>query len=469
MGKHFESLNKPYSDKLGEECGVVGIYNNDELNTASLLFYGLYSLQHRGQEGAGIISTDGENNYIHKKTGLVADVFNPEILSGLKGHISIGHVRYGMDSDERTHENIQPMFVKGERKSIALSHNGSLVNGNRLKKTLENEGQVFKSSVDAEIIIKLISKYEDKNILHSIEKTMDLIDGAYALVVMTEKELIGIRDPYGLRPLCLGKLDEGYVLASESCALDAMGADFIRDIEPGEIIIVNKDGINSKNYDKKKKRASCVFEYVYFARPDSVIDGANVYETRKNAGKILAKEYPIDADMVIAVPDSSIPVALGYAEELGLPFGEGLLKNRYVGRTFIQPDQKSRERALKLKLTPLTQNVKDKKIVLVDDSIVRGTTSKRIVDQLRKAGAKEVHLRISSPPVSYSCYFGVDTPDEKQLLGATKSVKEIKELVGADSLGYISLDGLLESTGLSKKSFCSACFSGNYPTSIGGL
>jgi len=462
MKKYIPAFNELNQDKLGEECGIVGMYKRQEHNAAQSLFYGLYALQHRGQESAGIATNDGLRSYHYKKNGLVADIFNDEILSQIEGYISIGHVRYGT-SGGKTVENAQPFVVKTTQRSISLAHNGNLINADEIKTILENEGQVFESSIDSEVIIKLLSKYSDDNILKSIEKTMDLISGAYALVIMTENELVGIRDPHGLRPLCLGELDGGYVLASESCAIDAMGATLIRDVEPGEIIIINKEGITCSYYSKKKKRASCVFEYVYFARPDSIIDGANVYEVRKNSGRILAKEHPIYADMVIAVPDSSIPVALGYAEELGLTFGEGLFKSRYVGRTFIEPDQPSRERALKLKLSPLTKNVKGKSIVLVDDSIVRGTTSKRIVSELRKAGAREVHLRISSPPVAYSCYFGIDTPDRNDLLGATKSIEEIRELVGADSLGYISLDGLLESIELPKEYFCSACFNGDYP------
>jgi len=399
MKIYLPTFNELDSDKLGEECGVVGMYKWEDHSTAQTLFYGLYALQHRGQESAGIATNDGYRSYHYKKNGLVSEIFDDGILNQLEGHVSIGHVRYGT-SGGKTVENAQPFVVKTKDGSISLAHNGNLINTNEIKTVLENEGYIFESSIDSEVIIKLLSKYNEDNILSSIEKTMDLISGAYALVIMTEKELIGIRDPHGLRPLCLGMLDGGYVLASESCALESMGATLIRDIEPGEIISINENGITSNYYSKKKKRASCIFEYVYFARPDSVIDGANVYETRKNAGRILANEHPIDADMVIAVPDSSIPVALGYAEELGLSFGEGLFKNRYVGRTFIQPDQPSRERTLKLKLSPLGQNIKGKSIVLVDDSIVRGTTSKRIVSELRKAGAKEVHLRISSPPIN---------------------------------------------------------------------
>lgn len=465
MERYLRTFNEINNDKLGEECGIIGMYNWKEDNASKLLFYGLYALQHRGQESAGIASNDGQRSYHYKQMGLVSEVFDDKILSQLGGHISIGHVRYGTAGGGKV-ENAQPLIAKTRNSSISVAHNGSIVNAKEIKKILEYDGEVFKTSIDSEVIIKLLSKYNDGDILSSIEKTMDLIKGAYALVIMTEEELIGIRDPYGLRPLCLGELDEGYVLASESCALDAVGATLIRDIKPGEIITINKEGITSTYYTKKEKRASCIFEYVYFARPDSLIDGVNVYEARKNAGRILANEHPIDVDMVIAVPDSSIPVALGYAEELGIPFGEGLFKNRYVGRTFIEPDQSSRERALRLKLSTLGQNIKGKKVVLVDDSIVRGTTSKKIVADLRSAGAKEVHLRISSPPVAYSCYFGIDTPDASKLLGATKSIEEIRQIIGADSLGYISIDGLVESTGLTKENFCTACFNGDYPIKI---
>ena len=458
-GSHFGKMNR---DKLGEECGVVGIFNPDDNNSASLLFYGLYALQHRGQESAGIASNDGERSYHLKNMGLVLDIFDDEILSQLVGHISIGHVRTGT-ADTGGVEDAQPFVIQTGDTSISMVHNGNIINAPELRKELEEEGEIFTSSTDSEVIIKLLAKYKNDNILGSIQKTMDLMEGAYSLIVMTENELIGIRDPYALRPLCLGKLDGGYVLASESCAVNAMGADLVRDLEPGEILIITKEGISSSYHNKKKKKASCIFEYVYFARPDSTIDGANVYEARKNAGIILAREHPIEADIVVAVPDSSIPVALGYSEELGIPYVEGLFKSKYVGRTFIEPDQPSRERTLKLKLTTLWRNVKGKKVVLVDDSIVRGNTSKRIVSALKRAGAGEVHVRISSPPISYSCYYGIDTPDREQLLGATKSVEEIRELIGADSLAYLSLDGLIESVGLKREDFCTACFSGDYP------
>ncbi len=448
--------------KLNEECGIIGIFNPADNNSASLLFYGLYALQHRGQESAGIASNDGNRSYHLKDLGLVLEVFDDEILDQLAGHISIGHVRCG-GAGSRKVEDAQPFVIQTGGTSISMVHNGNITNAPELRKELEEEGVTFTSSTDSEVIVKLLAKYKDGGILASVQKTMDLIEGAYSLVIMTENELVGVRDPHAFRPLCLGKLDSGYVLASESCAVQATGADLIRDIEPGEILIITKGGINSNHYIKKEKRASCIFEYVYFARPDSVIDGANVYEARKNAGILLAREHPAEADIVIAVPDSSIPVALGYSEELGIPYVEGLFKSKYVGRTFIEPDQPSRERTLKLKLTPLWRNIKGKKVVLVDDSIVRGNTSKRIVSALKKAGADEVHVRISSPPIAYSCHYGIDTPDREQLLGATKSVEEIREIIGADSLAYLSLDGLIKSIGLNKEDLCTACFSGQYP------
>lgn len=470
MERSFSTFNEikdiVREDKLGEECGIVGIFDPGNNNSASILFYGLYALQHRGQESAGIASNDGDTNYHFKNMGLVSEVFDDEqILEQLAGYISIGHVRYGKAGGSRV-ENAQPFVTQTKGWSISMAHNGNITNALELRKDLEAEGKEFVSSVDSEVISKLLAKYKNDNILNTVKKTMDYIEGAYALVIMTEKELVGVRDPYGLRPLCLGKLDDGYVLASESCALDAMGADLVRDIKPGEIVIITKDGISSSFHSKKEKRASCIFEYVYFARPDSIIDGANVYESRKNAGILLAKEHPAEADIVMAVPDSSIPVALGYSEELGIQYVEGLFKNNYVGRTFIQPDKSSRERTLRLKLTPLWKNIKGKKVVLVDDSIVRGTTSKKIVTALKKAGAKEVHVRISSSPIAYSCYYGIDTPDRNELLGATNTVDEIRDLIGADSLGYLSLEGVIESIGLKGEDFCTACFSGDYPITI---
>jgi len=453
-------------DKLGEECGIVGIFNFDtSRDVAKSLYYCLYALQHRGQESAGIATTDGHRTHFHKEMGLVHEAFNEEKLKGLKGNIGIGHVRYSTTGDSKV-TNAQPLAVRYRGGSITLAHNGNLVNAAELRDCLEENGVVFQTTIDSEVIVNLIARFSSEGIVNAIEQTMEMVRGAYTLVVMTEDSLIGIRDPYGLRPLCLGKTEDGCVLASESCALDIIGAEFVRDVEPGEIIVIDKDGLRSKRVQSKCRRASCIFEYIYFARPDSVMDGTSVYEARKNAGRILAEEHPVEADLVIAVPDTSIPAAVGYAEASGIPFGEGLIKNRYVGRTFIQPEQELRETAVRLKLNPLRYNVSGKRIVMIDDSIVRGTTSRQIVNSLKMAGAREVHLRISSPPVTHSCYFGIDTPDREQLIGARKTPEQIAEEIGADSLGYLSVDGLVRSVGKPAEQLCLACFTGDYPMEV---
>jgi len=458
----FNGIN---DDKLREECGVVGIYKSDVESVAQHVYFGLYSLQHRGQESAGIATNDGTKTHYHKGMGLVPEVFNNERLDKLKGSIGIGHVRYSTTGESYV-ENAQPLSVRYKGGSISLAHNGNLVNTKDIRNVLENDGVVFQTTIDSEVIVNLIARYSNDGIEYAIKRTMDQIKGAYALVVMTEDSVFGVRDPLGLRPLCLGKVDGGYVLASESCALETMGATLVRDIEPGEIIRISKEGTFSIYYTKESKKNACIFEYIYFARADSIMEDVSIYEARKNSGRILAMEQPVEADMVIAVPDSSIPAAIGYAEASGIPFGEGLMKNRYVGRTFIQPTQTMRELAVRLKLTPLKQNVEGKRIILIDDSIVRGTTSKQIVESLKAAGAKEVHVRIVSPPVAFSCYYGIDTPDSTQLLGANKSVEEIRDFIGADSLAYISLEGLVKSTGINKEHFCLACFDGKYPMEV---
>ena len=459
-------LNEIDFDKLKEECGVVGVYQGNKTeDVVKLVYSGLYALQHRGQESAGIATNDGNQTHFHKGMGLVPEIFNESIYKKLMGHIGIGHVRYSTTGDSHI-GNAQPLVVRYRGGSIALAHNGNLINAEKLREGLEDSGVVFQTTIDTEVIVNLIARFSNEGILKAIEKTMELIRGAYALVVMTEDCLIGVRDPFGLRPLCLGKLKGGYVLASESCGLDAIGAEFIRDVEPGEIIIINGDGLKAKQVMKKNRRASCIFEYIYFARPDSIIDGVSVYEARKNAGKILAKEHPVEADLVIAVPDTSIPAAIGFAEASGIPYGEGLIKNRYIGRTFIQPNQSLRESTVRLKLNPLKNTVAGKRIVMIDDSIVRGTTSRQIVNNLKLAGAKEVHVRISSPPVAYSCHFGIDTPDKDELIGAVRNVEEIRIAIEADSLGYISREGLIQSIGKSDEHHCIACFSGDYPMEV---
>ncbi|KAB3532110.1 amidophosphoribosyltransferase [Alkaliphilus serpentinus] len=458
-------FNNLSCDKLKEECGVMGVYRNTMDDVAQMVYYGLFALQHRGQESAGIATNDGNMPYFHKGMGLVNEVFNDEIFRSLKGNIGIGHVRYSTTGESYIN-NAQPLVVKYRRGSIGLAHNGNLVNAPLIRSGLEDDGVVFQTTIDSEVIVNLIARYSSDGIPTAIERTMDLIKGAYSLVIMTEGELIGVRDPHGLRPLCIGKLEDGYVIASESCGLDSVGAELIRDVEPGEIVIINQEGIRSIKLNKEYKKASCIFEYIYFARPDSVIDGVGVYQARKNAGEILAKEHPVEVDMVIAVPDTSIPAAIGYSEALGIPFSEGFIKNRYIGRTFIQPDQSMRELAVRLKLNPLRSNIIGKRVVMIDDSIVRGTTSKQIVNTLKRAGAKEVHVRISSPPVAYSCYYGIDTPDNKQLIGAVKTIEEIRQAIGADSLGYISPEGLKRSVGIANDPYCTACFCGDYPLEI---
>lgn len=450
-------------DSLHEECGVIGVYR-EEKNASRLAYYGLFALQHRGQECAGIaVNCEGDIE-VRKGMGLVADVFDETALNELQGNIAIGHVRYSTAGDKDV-RNAQPLVAKYKKGDIGLAHNGNLVNAENIREILEDSGVIFHSTTDTESILNLIARYSNKGIETGIKNTMSLLKGAYALVLTTGKELIGIRDPHGLRPLCIGKLKDGYVLASESCALDVLDAEFVRDVEPGEIVVINKEGLRSIEPSNMCQKHLCVFELIYFARPDSVIDGDSVYDFRVNAGKMLAKQKKIEADMVMPVPDSGVPSAIGYAKESGIPYGEGLVKNRYIGRTFIQPTQEMRENAVKIKLSPLKQNLEGKRVVMIDDSIVRGTTCKRIVEQVRKAGAKEIHVCITSPPVQYSCYFGIDTPYREFLIGAQKSVDEICEYLGADSLTYLSEDGLREVCN-HKSQFCKACFNGKYPMEV---
>lgn len=453
------------SDKLKEECGVIGLYTNDPDRISYMACYGLIALQHRGQESAGIAVKNENGIKYYKDMGLVQEVFNDEKLAQLKGNMAIGHVRYSTTGDSHV-TNAQPLVVRYRGGSIALAHNGNLVNAASIREELEDAGAIFQTSIDSEAIAALIAKNFKDGIDLSLIRSLKKLKGSFALVILVEDKLIGVRDPFGLRPLSIGKLDGGYVLASETCALDVLGATFERDVLPGEIVIIDKTGISSMRYADSPRKAVCSFEYVYFARPDSDIDGINVYMTRKNAGKILAKEHPVEADMVMAVPDSGTAGAIGFSEESGIPMGIGLIKNKYMGRTFIQPDQKIRELSVGLKLNVLRENVAGKRIVLVDDSIVRGTTSKKIVEMLKKAGAKEVHMRITSPPVCHSCYFGIDTPSPSQLIGAMMTVQEISDSIGSDSLGYLSHSGLLESIGRGKEHLCTACFDGDYPMEV---
>ena len=450
-------------DKFKDECGVFGIYSPEGFDVASITYFGLYALQHRGQESAGIAVGDGKDINCYKNMGLVSDVFNEKILTDLKGMSAIGHVRYPT-AGSNSINNVQPITAKYKLGSLAIAHNGNLVNADVIKELLEDGGTVFQTSSDTEVILHLIGRAAKKGIERAVVDAMQAVKGSYAIVIQTESKLIGARDPYGIRPLCLGKIDNSFVLCSESCALDTVGAEFIRDINPGEIVIIDENGIKSINFAEKTKCETCSFEYIYFARPDSTIDGINVYETRVKAGRMLFEENPVDADVVIGVPDSGIPAAVGFSRASGIPFEIGFIKNRYVGRTFITPSQDMRERAVSVKLNPLKVNVVGKRVVIIDDSIVRGTTSRKLVETLRKAGAKEVHFRISSPVVKYPCYFGIDTPYRSELIGARLTVEEINTEIGADSLGFLSIDGLLESMGKGK-GFCLGCFSGVYPLS----
>jgi len=451
------------ADKFKEECGVFGVYSKSGLDVATLTYYGLYALQHRGQESAGIAVSDGEKIVCHKDMGLVSDVFKDSVLESMKGKAAIGHVRYSTTGGSRA-GNAQPLVSEFKLGSIGIAHNGNLVNADVIRELLEDGGVLFQTSIDTEVILNLIARRAKKGIEAAVVDAVQAIKGSYAIVMLTGDKLIGIRDPYGIRPMCIGKIGEDYIMCSESCALDSVGAEFVRDVEPGEVVIIDENGLKSIQFAEKTKCMTCSFEYIYFARPDSTIDGISVYEARVEAGGHLYHESPVDADLVIGVPDSGIPAAVGYAKASGIPYGIGLIKNKYVGRTFIAPNQKMRERAVTVKLNVLKVNVEGKRVVLIDDSIVRGTTSKRLVEILRRGGVKEVHFRVCSPIVKYPCYFGIDTPYRKDLIGAQKTVEQIRELIGADSLGYLSTDGLLSSL-KGKQGFCLGCFSGEYPMS----
>lgn len=450
-------------DKMEEACGVFGIYAPGK-DVARLTYYGLYALQHRGQESAGIAVSDGLRITLHKDMGLVSEVFTEETLCKLKGYSAIGHVRYSTTGSSIA-INAQPLVCHYVQGSLAVAHNGNLTNANELREKLAANGSVFQSTIDSELIVNLIARYGQGTVEEALMKCMIDIKGSYSLVVLTEDKVVGVRDPYGNKPLCLGKLGEHYVIASETCALDVLGADFIRDIAPGEIVTIDQDGLHSRRFLTPHEPAVCIFEYIYFARPDSNIDGINIIEARRAMGRELAKEHPIEADLVIPVPDSGIASALGYAEHLGLTFEMGLIKNRYVGRTFIQPEQHERDLAVCLKLNPITKLIEGKRIIIMDDSIVRGTTSKKIVQMVRDRGAKEVHMCVSSPPVMNPCYYGIDISERKQLIAASKTIEEIRKYIGADSLHYLSLEGLFKALGR-EKGFCTACLDGNYPIEI---
>ena len=451
-------------DKPKEECGIFGIYGPG-LDVSRLTYYGLYALQHRGQESAGIAVSDGKLINLHKNMGLVPEVFNDDILQRLTGKMAVGHTRYSTTGSSLV-LNAQPLVCYYAKGMMALAHNGNLTNTMALRNRLAGEGSVFQSTIDSEVIVNLIARYSHDSIEEGIRQTMAQIKGAYALVVMTEDKLIGIRDPWGVRPLCIGKLRDAYVLASESCALDTVGAELIRDVEPGEIVVVNESGLHSYKTELPARKGMCVFEYIYLARPDSIIDGFYVNEVRQEMGRQLAREYPVDVDLIISVPDSGTAAARGYALESGTPFEDGLMKNRYIGRTFIQPNQAMRDLAVRLKLNPMKNVLKGKRVLMVDDSIVRGTTSGKMVKMARDAGATEVHMCVSSPPILWSCFYGIDTSDRDELIAAKMPVEEIRKFIGADGLHYLSQEGLLKVFGNPSGRFCTACFDGDYPIEI---
>ena len=456
-----------------DECGVCGIFrparHGSGSAASSMAYFALVSLQHRGQESAGIAVSDGEKVTLRKEMGLVGDVFHQKDFEELDGHIAVGHVRYAT-AGGRTIENAQPMLSSFKLGSIALAHNGQLVNYEPLREMLEDAGSTFSSTSDTEVILKLIARSYKKGLEKSLVSTMQLIKGSYALCIMTENCLIGVRDPNGIRPLCLGCLPEsdgsasGYILASESCAIDSVNGQFMRDIEPGEIVIISDGGIKSLSIEERTKKQTCVFEYVYFSRPDSVIDGIPVQEARYRMGQALALESNVDADVVVGVPDSGIGAAMGFAKASGIPYVTGIIKNKYIGRTFIAPTQKERENMVFVKLNAISSDVRGKRVVVIDDSIVRGTTSRRLVQILRRAGAREIHFRVSSPPVKFPCHLGIDTPSKNELISSQHEVDEIRGEIGADTLAFISLEGMIKALG--GDSFCKGCFCGEYPVSV---
>lgn len=442
-------------------CGVFGIYGHP--NAAELTYYGLYALQHRGQESAGIVTSDGRQFREHKGMGLVSQIFNGQILHDLVGKTAIGHTRYSTTGSSNI-RNAQPLTGNCLRGQIAVAHNGNLTNAAELRDELEAKGVMFQTTVDSEVILNLLAQPSENGSESHLTSVVRRIEGAFSLVVMTESELIGVRDPHGFRPLCLGRVDDAWVLSSETCALDLIHAQFVRDVEPGEIVVINKDGVHSiQAFPEQQRRAFCMFEYVYFARPDSTIAGRNVYKVRVEMGRQLAREYPVEADLVIPVPDSGVYAGLGYAEESKTPFELAFIRNHYVGRSFLQPSQLIRDFNVRVKLNLIEELVRGKRVIIVDDSIVRGTTCKARVKTLKDAGAKEVHVRVSCPPHMHSCVYGIDFPDRNKLMAANHSVEAIREYLNADSLHYLSPEGMVKATGLPKSDFCMACWDGDYP------
>jgi amidophosphoribosyltransferase len=461
----MEQLPVPTGASLRESCGVFGVYAPGE-EVARLAFFALYALQHRGQESSGIATSDGSKIRLHAAMGLVAQVFTEAILDQLRGAAAIGHNRYSTTGSSRKF-NAQPILVPSPSGEIALAHNGNIVNADYLRKELEGKGFAFSTTTDSEVIAHLIASAPRESMVEKIKYAMSRLSGAYSLVILTKDKLFGVRDPMGVRPLCLGSLNgNGWAIASETCALDHLGAEFLREVEPGEIVVVDGGGVNSFKGGIADKKALCIFEYIYFARPDSVIKGRRIYQARWAMGEQLAREHPKAADLVIGVPDSATAAGIGYSLASGIPYSEALLKNRYVGRTFIEPEQRLRDLGVKLKFNPMTDVISGMRLVVVDDSIVRGTTTPQVVNLLRRAGATEVHMCICAPPIRHPCFFGVDMASRQELIAARKTVPEIAKAIGADSLGYLSIDGLIQAVDLPREDFCLACFTGDYPVPV---
>jgi amidophosphoribosyltransferase len=459
------------SDKFHDECGVVAIFAHPEAE--KLAYLGLHALQHRGQESAGIVTSDGLTSRVHKAMGLVADIFTEDVLSKIRGTLAIGHTRYSTAGDSAL-LNAQPILVQSNKGSIAVAHNGNLINATDVRSRLERQGSIFQTNSDTEVIVHLIALSREHTLPEAIADALQRLEGAFSLVVMSPDRIIAARDPRGFRPLAMGRIPalggqtrDTIVFASETCAFDLIGATYERDVKPGELVVVGPEGITSRFYGTEAPQSSCIFEHVYFSRPDSVVFGRAVQTSREELGRQLAREAPVEADLIVPVPDSGVTAAVGYAAESGIPFRFGLIRNHYVGRTFIEPSQSVRDFGVKLKLNPVRSLLEGKRVVLIDDSIVRGTTSRKIVRMIRSAGAKEVHMRISCPPTISPCYYGVDTPSKDQLIAANKSVDEIRQYIRADSLAYLSLEGLKKACGDGEKtSYCSACYTGKYPTKI---
>jgi len=454
----------PLPERPREECGIFAVYGHPE--AARLTYFGLYALQHRGQESAGIVASDGSHVAEYKAMGLVPEIFTQEILDRLKGHMALGHVRYSTTGSSLL-VNAQPFRVQHAGKTLAIAHNGNLVNARSLRTKMESQGSIFQTSMDSEVVLHLVARGMKKGLEQAMVGTMEQVKGAYSLILMSEDALVAVRDPNGFRPLCLGKInDKGFVVTSETCALDLVEAVYVRDVEPGEVIVINEEGLRSIRPRNQARRAQCIFELIYFARPDSNVYGENVYLFRKKQGELLAKEYPIDADLVMPFPDSGNYAAIGYAQASGIPLEMGMIRNHYVGRTFIQPSQSMRDFGVKVKLNPVKELLRGRRVIIIEDSIIRGTTARTRMRTLKGIGAREVHMLVSCPPHRFPCHYGIDFSSKGELIAAQKSVEEIRDYIGLDSLGYLSLENLVRATRIPRDDLCLACFDGNYPVSI---